>query len=124
MTRWGACRALSRWRIGSPIRGVRRAGRLELAEHRAAGLGPAETLAQPAVLLGLVAQVWVAAVLYLIVRTSHEAGAVVATTLRRAAALVVRPSWRPGRTLSVAVIVPVSSLSRRGPPPRVLVSSI
>jgi hypothetical protein len=97
---------------------------VELAEHGAVGLGPVETLAQPAVLLGLVAQVWVAALLYLIVRTSHEAGGAVATTRRRPAALVARPSWRPCRAASVAVIVPVSSLSRRGPPLRAIAVSV
>ena len=96
---------------------------VELAEHQAAGFGPVATLAQPAVLLGVVAQVGVAALLYLMVRSSHEAGAAVATTQRRAA-LVARPRWRPGRTVSIAVTVPVSSLSRRGPPPRVLAASI
>jgi hypothetical protein len=42
---------------------------VELAEHLAAGLGPAEALAQPAVVLGLVAQVAVATLLHLIVLT-------------------------------------------------------
>jgi hypothetical protein len=97
---------------------------VELAEHWAAGLTPAETLAQPAVLLGLLAQVWVAALLYLILRGSHDAGAALATTQLRPAAPEVRPSWHPGQTASVAVAVPVSSLSRRGPPQRKIVASI
>lgn len=97
---------------------------VELTEHLAAGVGPAETLAQPALLLGLVAQVGVAALLYLLVRSSHEAGAALATTRRRPVAPVASPGWRPGRTASVAVIVPVSSLSRRGPPRRVIAPSI
>jgi hypothetical protein len=93
---------------------------VELAEHGAVGLGPAETLAQPAVLLGLVAQVGVAALLHLMVRSSHHAGAARATARRRRPTPVVRASWRPGRA-AVAVIVPVGSLSRRGPPRRVIV---
>lgn len=94
---------------------------VELAEHGTTGLGPAETLAQPAVLLGLVAQVAVAALLHLMVRSSHQAGAALATARRRPPTPVVRASWRPRRAASVAVIVPVSSLSRRGPPRRVIV---
>jgi hypothetical protein len=97
---------------------------VELAEHRAAGLGPAESLARPAVLLGLVAQVGVAALLCLIVRTSHGAGAGLATTGRRPAAPLARPGWRLALTASIAVIVPVSSLSRRGPPRRVIAPSV
>jgi hypothetical protein len=97
---------------------------VELAEHLAAGVNPAATLVQPPVLLGLVAQVGVAALLYLIVRSSHDAGAALATTWRRPVASVERPGRRRGRTASVAVIVPVSSLSRRGPPRRVIAPSI
>ncbi|HET6664069.1 MAG TPA: hypothetical protein VFG94_07410 [Acidimicrobiales bacterium] len=96
---------------------------VELTEHRAAGLGPVETLAQPAVMLGLAAQVAVAALLHLMVRTSHKAGAAVASARQRRAVLVIRPSWRPAGTGSAAVIVPVCSMSRRGPPGAVLVSS-
>jgi hypothetical protein len=86
---------------------------VELAEHGAAGLGPAATLAQPAVLLGLVAQVGVAGLLCVVVRSSRQAGAALATARRRRPTTVVRPSWRPGPAASVAVIVSVSSLSRR-----------
>ena len=95
---------------------------VELAEHGAAGLGPVETLAQPAVLLGLVAQVGVAALLHLMVRSSRQAGAALATARRRRPTPLLRHCWRSGRAAaSVAVIVPVSSLSRRGPPRRVIV---
>jgi hypothetical protein len=93
---------------------------VELAEQGAADLGPAQALAQPAVLLGLVAQVGVAVLLHLIVRTSHQAGAALATARRRRPTPLVRHG-RSGRAASVAVIVPVSSLSRRGPPRPVIV---
>jgi hypothetical protein len=94
---------------------------VELAEHGAAGLGPAETFAQPAVVLGLVAQVGVAALLHLMVRSSRQAGAALATARRRRPTPLVRHGWRPGRAASVAAIVPVSSLSRRGPPRQAIV---
>jgi hypothetical protein len=94
---------------------------VELAEHGAAGLGPAETFAQPAVVLGLVAQVGVAALLHLMVRSSRQAGAALATARRRRPTPLVRHGWRPGRAPSVAAIVPVSSLSRRGPPRQAIV---
>jgi hypothetical protein len=94
---------------------------VELVEQGAAGLGPAETLAQPAVLLGLVAQVGVAALLSLIVRSSRQAGAALATARRRSPTSLVTHGWRSRRAAPVPVIVPVSSLSRRGPPGRVIV---
>jgi hypothetical protein len=89
---------------------------VELGEHLAAGLGPAEALAQPAVVLGLVAQVAVAALLHVIVRTSHGAGAAVATARCRRPAHPARPAWRPTMAPPALTIVPVGSLSRRGPP--------
>lgn len=91
---------------------------VELAEHLQAGLSPARTLAQPAVVLGLAAQVAVAAVLVLILRSSQQAAAAVASARRRAAPQPrSRPPVRPvpARDL-VPLIVAVSSLSRRGPP--------
>jgi hypothetical protein len=92
---------------------------VELAEHMAAGLSPAQTLAEPAVLLGLVAQLVVAAALVLILRSTHEVAAAVAAVRRRRRPEQRRPTaptWRTlPRTVATAV-VPVSSLSRRGPP--------
>lgn len=90
---------------------------VELAEHAAAGLSPAGTLAEPAVLLGLVAQVVVAALLVLVTRSTHEVAAAVAASRR--CRLPLRPPARPWRTVHgapVPAVVPVSSLSRRGPP--------
>ncbi len=92
---------------------------VELAEHMAAGLSPAQTLAQPAVVLGLLAQLAVAGVLALILRSSHEAGAAVAAVRRRRRTVLrrpVAPRWRHLSPAAVPAVVPVSSLSRRGPP--------
>ena len=66
----------------------------EVAEHAAAGLAPAATLAEPAVLLGLAAQLAVAALLVRIVRTTHEVGPLAAA--RRGAAPGARPARPPG----------------------------
>ena len=90
---------------------------VELVEHARAGLSPAATLAEPAVLLGLVAQLVVAAMLVRIVRTSHVAGAAVAAPPRRRAPLrATRRVWRPIPLTMATSVVAVSSLSRRGPP--------
>jgi hypothetical protein len=90
---------------------------VELGEHVTAGLSPPETLAQPAVLLGLIAQLLVAALLVAVLATSRRAAAVVAAGRRRPVAR--RPVWRPtaaGPAAIVPAVVPVTTLSRRGPP--------
>lgn len=89
---------------------------VELGEHLRAGLTPAETLAEPAVVLGLVAQLVVAAVLVRIVRSSHEVGAAVAAARRRAPSHPPSRAWRPVALSGAPALVAVSSLSRRGPP--------
>ncbi len=90
---------------------------VELAEHARAGLAPAETVAQPAVALGLVAQLAVATLLHLVIRSSHEAAlAVAARRRRRAGARPARPAWVVTAVLTTVSVVPFSSVSRRGPP--------
>ncbi|HEX6569460.1 MAG TPA: hypothetical protein VF015_09850 [Acidimicrobiales bacterium] len=94
---------------------------VELVEHLRAGLSPGETLAQPAVLLGMVAQLAVAAALVLVLRSSRQAAAVVASARRRRRAPLPRPPARPwGAPARGPVPLParvsVWSLSRRGPP--------
>jgi hypothetical protein len=91
---------------------------VETAEHLRAGLSPVEVATQPAVLLGLAAQVAVAALVAAILRTSHEAGATLAARRRRrpAAPRAARRTWSPGGLDLEPALVPVSSLSRRGPP--------
>jgi hypothetical protein len=88
---------------------------VELAEHAAGGLGPGPTLVQPAVLLGLAAQFVVAAVVTLIVRTTRDAGAAVASTTRRPV-LVARLRWYPAPDHPLAVAVWAASVPTRGPP--------
>ena len=92
---------------------------VELAEHGRAGLSVAETVTEPAVLLGVAAQLAVAALIIAILRTSGRAAAAIASARRRAAGRPrPGPAWRPGGVLvPVPALVPVSSLSRRGPPP-------
>ncbi|MFO7280144.1 MAG: hypothetical protein C0P77_007030 [Thermoanaerobacterales bacterium] len=90
---------------------------VELTEHAAAGLTPVATLAEPAVLLGLAAQLAVAAALVRLVRTSHEVGAALAAARRRGAPAPVARPVPGGGAVPLPLAVPVSSLSRRGPPP-------
>jgi hypothetical protein len=90
---------------------------VELVEHVAAGLSPWEAAMQPAVVLGLAAQVVVATVVVAILRTSHRAAAAVAASrCRRTLIHAAQPAWRPGELLAKPAVVPVWSLSRRGPP--------
>ena len=91
---------------------------VELAEHLHAGLSPAAIATQPAVLLGLAAQLVIAAAVVAILRTSHQAAAAIAAARRRPAALPRAPrrTGRPSALVVEPALVPVSSLSRRGPP--------
>jgi hypothetical protein len=89
---------------------------VELIEHAAAGVGPAQALVRPEVVLGLVAQLVVAAALWLIVRTTHDVGAAVAGATRRPAIPVARPTWRPAGEQRVVLAVWASSVANRGPP--------
>jgi hypothetical protein len=89
---------------------------VELAEHAALGVHPVATLSQPAVLLGLAGQLAVAGALYLIVRSTHEVGAAVATATRRATRPVARPAWRPAVERFAVATAPVSAVTTRGPP--------
>jgi hypothetical protein len=89
---------------------------VELVEHAAAGVGPAEALVRPEVVLGLVAQPVLAALLTLIVRTTHDVGAAVAGATRRRSIPAVRPLWRPAADQPVVLAVWVSSVATRGPP--------
>jgi hypothetical protein len=93
---------------------------VELAEHVHAGLSVGETLSQPAVLLGLAGQLAVAGAVAAILHTSGRAAvALAASRRRRVVHPAPRPAWRPARLLvAEPAIVPVSSLSRRGPPLR------
>jgi hypothetical protein len=90
---------------------------VELGEHAAAGLSPAQALAQPAVVLGLIAQILVAALLVAVLATSRRAAAVVAAGRRRTVGRrPVRRTWAAGPRAIVPAVVPVTTLSRRGPP--------
>lgn len=90
---------------------------VELVEHLHAGLSPIEAAMQPAVVLGLIAQLVVAALVVAILRTSHQAAAAVAASRRRRTVLpVAPPTWHPGALLVDLPVVAVWSLSRRGPP--------
>jgi hypothetical protein len=89
---------------------------VELAEHAAAGMAPVETLAEPAVLLGLAAQLVVAAGLTLVVRTTREAGHAVAGAVRRLVVPAARPPWRPAADRPVVTAAWASATPTRGPP--------
>jgi len=90
---------------------------IEVAEHLHAGLSLPQTVAQPAVLLGLTGQLAVAAVVVAILRSSHRAAAAVAASRRRRTLFPASPpAWRPRVLVLEPALVPVSSLSRRGPP--------
>lgn len=90
---------------------------VEPVEHVRAGLSPAATFAEPAVLLGLAAQLVVAALLVLVVRSSRQAAASVAARRRRPAPRrPVTQRWGTPSPAPASALVAVSSLSRRGPP--------
>jgi hypothetical protein len=89
---------------------------VEMVEHLHAGLSPAQTLAEPAVVLGLVAQLAVAAVLTLVAGSSHEAAAAFAARRRRVPTPPKPRLWLVAPGVPTPAVVPVSSLSRRGPP--------
>lgn len=90
---------------------------VELAEHVAAGMSPAASLTEPSMLIGALAQVVVAGVLWLGLRLAHRAGEVVSAGrprphARRARArrwVIAAPTW-------AVPAVHTGSLSRRGPP--------
>ena len=90
---------------------------VETVEHAHAGLSLADTAAQPAVVLGLVAQLAVAAAVAAILHgTGRAAVAIVVWRRRRAPHPISRPVWRPRLLLLRPALVPVWSLSPRGPP--------
>lgn len=92
---------------------------VELVEHARAGLTPLQALAEPSVLLGLAAQLAVATAVVAILRTSGRAAAALVTGRRRSVAHPApRPVRRPARVVLRPIPVPVTSLSRRGPPRR------
>jgi hypothetical protein len=94
---------------------------VELAEHARAGMSPAATLTEPAVVLGLAAQLVVAALLVLVVRSSRQVAVAVADAARRRRPVPRRPlaqHWGPAPPAPAPALVAVSSLSRRGPPGR------
>jgi len=87
---------------------------LEVLEHATAGIDPLTSLREPTMLWGIVGQLLVAAGVALVAR-----GVAAATGLVRPRRCPVtgRPtSWRVPVWAAVATVVPVSSLSRRGPP--------
>lgn len=92
---------------------------LELVEHGAAGIGPAAALRESTVLWGIAAQLALALLMTTLARGVRVA--VQRLSSRSAVRLQPRPRPRvlPGPTAGpVLLAVPVSSLSRRGPPPR------
>ena len=60
----------------------------------------------------------IAAAVVAILRTSHQAAAAIAAARRRPASLSRAPRriWTPSALVVEPALVPVSSLSRRGPP--------
>jgi len=91
---------------------------IEVAEHALSGIGPARTLTEASLLIGVVAQVLVAAGLVALVGWMRRAGELIAAVGR--GELGRRPtSLRALRSCGVvAPGVVVWSLSRRGPPVR------
>lgn len=111
-----------------PVRWVTLAGgqvavfsAVELAEHARAGLSPVATLTEPAVVLGLAAQLVVAGLLVLVARSSRQVAVAVASAARRRRPGRWRPAvqhWGAAPAAPAPALVAVSSLSRRGPPAR------
>ena len=89
---------------------------VEAVEHAHAGLSLAETAVQPAVVLGLVAQLAVAAAVAAILHRTGRAAVAIAARRRRAPHPIPRPVWRPRLLRTRPALVAVSSISQRGPP--------
>ena len=91
---------------------------IEVVEHALNGIGPARTLTEASLLLGVVAQVLVAAGLVALVGWMRRAGELVAAVGRGGHG---RRSMAPWALRACSVVSPgvvVWSLSRRGPPVR------
>jgi hypothetical protein len=95
---------------------------VELTEFAAAGIDPLAALVEPSLVIGVVAQVIVAAVLSTFARAAHRAGAWFAATVPAPTLHPTRP-WRPESELPNGFLVSVWSLSRRGPPAGVCIAS-
>ena len=94
---------------------------IEVLEHQAAGIDPAQSLAEPSLAFGVVAQVLVAAAATLVVRLVRRAGTVVAGgSSRHPRQRRPRSGWRRETPEAFTFPVATSSLSRRGPPPALL----
>ena len=90
---------------------------VELAEHLGAGMTAAESLAEPSMLVGALAQVLIAAGLWLGLRLVHRAGeAVSAARVRPHTRRARPPRWVIATPTWATPIVDGGSLSRRGPP--------
>lgn len=90
---------------------------VELAEHLGAGMSPARALAEPSMLFGALAQLVIAAGLWLALRLVHRAGEAVSATRARPRVRRVLPSrWVSSTPAWATPIVDGGSLSRRGPP--------
>jgi hypothetical protein len=88
---------------------------MELVEHAAAGISLAESVRDPSLALGIVAQVAVAWLLWRVVRSVHEIAARF-TRDREAMATSSPRVWRPVPLLRGAARVTSGSISQRGPP--------
>ena len=89
---------------------------LEVGEHALAGIGPLRSLAEPSFWLGVVAQLLVAGGLVALTAWLRRVGEAVAAG-RRPRARATLPTPRPLRSLvAVPAVIPLGTLSRRGPP--------
>lgn len=89
---------------------------IEVAEHALSGIGPARTLTEASLLLGVVAQVLVAAGLVALVGWMRRAGELVAAVGRTEPGPRPTSLWALRACCVVSPGVVVWSLSRRGPP--------
>ena len=95
---------------------------VEVGEHALAGIGPGRSLVEASFWLGILAQLLVAGGLVVLTAWMRRVGEAVAGGHERARLRTTRPIPRPLRSLvAVPAIVPVGTLSRRGPPVVVVV---
>lgn len=90
---------------------------VELAEHLGAGVSAGAALAEPSMLFGSLAQILIAAAVWLALRLVHRAGEAVSAARARPPARRALPSrWVISTPTCATPIVDAGSLSRRGPP--------
>lgn len=94
---------------------------IEVGEHALAGIGPGRSLVEASFWLGILAQLLVAGGLVALTAWLRRVGEAVAGGRRRRARVAVAATGPLRSLVAVPAVIPVGSLSRRGPPVVVVV---